>query len=163
MREEQALVEGLMHALRSLLKRPEMTAQQVYYTSLMLRALERMPFVTQGIGMTLSLINRSPSGNTGYQDLTIDDESIRFTTWEYLYNPDIGGDSQDLDNYEIGVGWRHVSADLTELEDWVAWLQRRAENPDIEVSFEDFADSAIDWYDETDGSALWDTLDSNYT
>ena len=159
--EEQGLIEGLMKALRSLLKRPGMTARHVYYTSLMLHALERMPLVTQGLWITLSLVNRESSGNWGCQDLTIDEEAVRFRTAESLYDPRTGSDNQRLDNEEIGVGWRNVSADLPDLEDWVAWFHRRAKDPAIEVSFDD-ADSAIDWDDETDGRALWDTLDSDY-
>jgi len=40
-------------------------------------------------------------------------------------------------------------------------LLKRTEDSDIEVSFDDFADSVLGWYDEPDGSAPWVTLDSN--
>jgi hypothetical protein len=161
--EEQQLIEQLICVLRVLLKRADLTAKDVYCTSMMLRALERMPLVTKGIGITLSCINHVGDGSWGVQSLTIDEEYIQFTTGESIYTPGpIGGEFQSVDELEVGIGWRTGPADLWDLVEWVADLYNRAEEPTIEVCFDDFAESQIDWYDDTDGSALWETLDSDY-
>ena len=161
--EEKILIKALINAMRLLLKRVDITSKQIYLTSLVLRALERMPLITPGIGIGLSLINRDISeGNSGYQSLNIDEECVEFSTGENIYSPGIGNDHQTLFKAQVGVGWRTEIADFVELEDWVVDLLNRAKEATIELSFEDYADSTINWYDDTEGDSIWQTLSSDY-
>ena len=115
-------------------------------TGIVLRALERLPLVTDGIGIALTLSQRSDDGSSGYYSLTIDEESVTVSTGEVIYSPAIGGDRESRDIVTIGIGWREGDADFIEIEDWIAVCSAYAEEPHTTIDFDDYAESEVDWH-----------------
>jgi hypothetical protein len=160
--EESRLVPLLCKAVRALLSRPTLPAREVHLCAVLLRTVERFPLVTDGVGLSLSLVYRGDGGNSSYMDATVRDGSFELSEGASYYSPDVGSDHENRTVIEIGVGWREGNVDLVELEDWIVAFAEQAANPEIEVSFEDFGDRDPNWHDDSDGEEYWEHLDSDY-
>ena len=132
--------------------------------------MERLPLVTPGVGVELSLINRVSDGGWGYLSVNVSEESVEFTTGESIPSP-FGNDHASREVVKFGVGWRKEDIDFLELEDWVIEFQNRADDPDQELSLSDHdsevddwydPDSEVDCYDELTREKLWGHLDSDF-
>jgi hypothetical protein len=160
--EEEPCVRQLVLAVRALLRRPELPAQDVVIAGILLRSLERLPLVTTGIGIALQVGQNLEDGSSGYYALTIDEEFVSFSSGEVIYSPAVGSDHESRDIIEIGVGWREGDADYIELEDWAAAFRYFAEKPDGSIHFDDYAESEVDWHDERKGDYYWQQLESDF-
>jgi ankyrin repeat protein len=162
--EEEAFVGLLSNAVRTLLANPSISARDVHLCGIMLRALERLPLVTEGVGLSLSLISRSSAdGNSWYMEVALDEESFRLSEGETYYLPETGSDHESRMIAEIGVGWREDEADHVDLEEWASTFAGRAADPAIEIDIEDFGNSEVDWHDDTTGEDYWGDLESDYS
>lgn len=159
---DRDFVEALIEAFRAVLRRPGLPTRDIHLSAIMLRGLERLPLVTDGIGLTVSLKDTSADGNDWVSmDMTLDDESFRISEFESHNEEGFGRDHFSRELVEIGVGWRGGQVEMTDLGEWIAMFASRAASPAVELSFEDFGESEVNWADETTGDAYWSELDSD--
>jgi hypothetical protein len=160
--EESGLVPLFCKAVRALLARPSLPAREVHLCAVLLRAFERLPLITEGIGISLSLTYRVSADRSWYREIAVRADSVELSEGAISYSPDVGSDCENRTLIEIGVGWREENADLVALEDWLAGFANEAADPEIEVSFDDFGESQLDWSDDIDGADYWEGLESDY-
>jgi hypothetical protein len=162
LRDDEFWVKSLSASIHLLLKRTNLKAHDVYMTAIILRVLERLPLITKNVGIELSLGTDPQKGSHHFKSLIIDDESICLRHTTVIYDPAIGSDIQSSNLIEIGEGWRDSEADHYDIEDWVNQFKNFAEDDSINVSYDDFNESEIDWHDEMNGKNYWPKLDNYY-
>ena len=159
--EEEEFSTKCTEVVRALLCRTDLTAYSIHLFAITLRALERLPLVTPGVGIDITLGQTYGDQGRDFQRFKIDDESILLSTGELLY-ASYGSDYSSSNLIEIGVGWRTGDAEGFEIEDWFSAFLDRANSYETKVNIDDFAGSEIDWNDETDSRPYWEQLDSDY-
>jgi hypothetical protein len=99
--------------------------------------------------------------SSGYMEVAVDEESFRLSDGTTVYSPQTGSDHEGRTIFEIGVGERAGRADYFQLEKWAAAFAASAAHPQIEISFDDFAESELDWSDDSTGEDYWGELESD--
>jgi hypothetical protein len=157
--DEQMHVERLIEIVDDLRKRDDLSPEQLRTLATFLRAAKRLPMVTDGVSITISLINREKNGDWGYYSAFMSYDELELAVGESI-NCGSGHDHQVLNNLRIGCAWRGHDGVETGWEDWLDEFDHRVHDEGIEVSIED-NDSNIDWDAATSGAEYWDLLPDN--
>jgi hypothetical protein len=158
--EERGVVAILVDAVRRILKRPDLEPFAVHMCGVAIHALQRLPLVTAGVGFSLNLVYRYENGNMDGLEMRIDSDEIDLGNFGSVYTEGAGSDSYSGSVLRVAVGGREANADYEGIEEWAATFRQCADGHD--VSFEDFGDSAPDWFNNTDAEPYWDQLESDF-
>src|SRR5438128_4675699 len=88
---DRGLIETLARLIRKLIHRNEATAEQLHHLAVLLFALERLPLVTPGVDVTLTLSYRTES-DMNYQSIDLDGSSFSLSSGGSVYTPNVGTD-----------------------------------------------------------------------
>jgi hypothetical protein len=154
---ERDFVALLKMAFLAMISRAS-TAKDIYGLSIGLRAIERFPLRTEGIGIEIGF-------NKEIQGHGCNDRFIQFydSLDEYSFGTSetidcgAGTDTALVQQFVIGPVGRNGDFGYIELEEWVSWFLNDARDETVSINVSD-DDSSIDWYDEDCGDALWDDL-----
>jgi hypothetical protein len=87
--------------------------------STLLLGLERLPRITSGLTVELSIVARE-AGNMDYYDLQISEERLALGSGGHVYSPEVGGDSFSSTLFECEAsGFRDGSLDAWDLGSWM--------------------------------------------
>jgi hypothetical protein len=154
--EDKGVIDLLAKSIRGLLRRKDTTPYQIAKIGKFLFALERLPRITEGFGMSLTL-TYSYNNESSYQAVSIDSDSFKLSSGGNAYDPAVGGDSYSSTELEIGIGWRE-GGDLMEMSGWVDSFAEKAADKDYEIDFEDFGSDPIEWSPDDDRKDPWDRI-----
>lgn len=152
---EKPFANLLAKSLRAVLTRPDLPAQMVGQIAMLLKACERLPLITPTVGMRITLTQRETGGGSHYQSMKFDEESISIDSGNTYYDPAVGGDHESRTLLEIGDTWREAECGWGDVKSWISSFMALASAPETEVHIEDFAESEVDWNDETTGDSFW--------
>ena len=165
-RSEQDLVSEVNSIIRSLLTRPDITPRQISQIGRFLFALERLPRITPGISMEVTLVYRC-NNETTYESVSLDEDSFRLSSGGSAYDPSVGGDSFSSTTLEVGVGWRDEPWTWVEVADWLERFRGVVNDSEYDIEISVYGDESVDWSlsDQEEQTNLWETFpddDSEY-
>jgi hypothetical protein len=155
---DRGLIEALMRLVRKLIHRADTTPQQIHDLAILLFGLERLPMATPGVGIELSLSNRTDN-DMRYQSITLDGTCFSVSFGGSVYTPGAGSDtfSEDVLDAEVG-GYRRNGTISTRA--WTIEFEGRIQNSELDISPID-EDCDVDWNLEIDESA-WERAAKKY-
>ena len=146
-------IERVTEALQSLLKRTDLTPDQIRSIERSLYGLGRLPLRTPGLDVCISLITKGDSGAMSY-DLFL--SSDRFATESSGYiDSGCGSDAISGLTFEVKACFRNYTGFLIEVDNWPDIF---SEMSAAELHIDDQSDdSLIDW-EHPDGSLFWEWI-----
>ncbi|HEX3148283.1 MAG TPA: hypothetical protein VHR66_09365 [Gemmataceae bacterium] len=157
--EEKSIVDTLIAAVRKVLARSDISARHVHYCGMLLHALQRLPLVTEEVGITFLLVKKYDSGQY-WLGMTIDRERLELQTGESFYG-ECGTDNESKTIFAVSRDGRLEENDLETAQSWANDFLGHAEFEKVKVDFEDFGDSVADWDDDGDPD-MWNELPVGY-
>ena len=142
-REEFDTVEGCKKFARSLLKRADLTPEQIVAVGYLLHALCRLPLPTKGIFLVVGLKISGPDGDMT-QTIHLSSSVLRFDEAGYEKG-DFGSDSYGRAILDIEVGWRNEDYEPEEAYAWITSLCAEAGREGYTVEVENSSDEMPDW------------------
>ena len=121
-----------------------LTPAELRSLAALLLAVERLPCVTPGVDVSLTLSQPNLDGNYGWADLYISEAEFRLGIGEHFYDPSVGGDTESRTLYEACAGDDAAEGDIAL---WLSYAEVRS--ADGSVLIEDNSDlEEIDWGNE---------------
>ena len=111
-------VARVVEQIRALL--PGLNPRQVYISSLVLLALERLPASTAGVDVRYGFLTHNDDGNFGWADIEICSTEFRLISGEHFYDPEVGGDTSSQIAFEAFLG---VEESEGSVDDWLAFAE----------------------------------------
>lgn len=145
-------IEQIASSLRKLLNRDDLTLKQLVGICKLLLGLHRLPLITPGLDILLSLCMRVED-EAGSYEIGLSDERFYVSSGGMLRGP-LGFDSYSGVTVEIE---QHFHSDnyLYEVS-WLEELSGMVEHMSIRIE-DDSDDALLDW-DHPDGSVFWSAL-----
>ena len=152
--DEFSLVEKCEQFARNLLKREELTPQEIVQIAGLLYAFQRLPRPTKGVSVSIALRWSNPDGYF-LKTISLSEDSFRFENagWE---QGDFGSDSFGSTILEIEHGWRDGSS--YEAFEWIQSACDNAEDKGYTVEIEGDSDNPPDWSEEESTGEDWQRL-----
>jgi len=146
---EACVVDEMIGLVRSLLKRKDITPEQIYHLAKMLFALERMPLPTPGVDVVFALGYKS-GGELYGQSLGVSERAFVLDSAAYT-QAGPGGDASSEIIFETEVGGSSFFENWFALAGWIASIKEIVadEGADLEV-WSSGDDDKIDWEDVPD-------------
>ncbi len=159
--EDFSTIERVIAYIRQLLHRPDITGVQVSQIGYLLIGLERLPRVTPGVGIDLSL-HDNQNEDWSCQSLHLDEETFCLETGETIYDPAIGSDHTSWKTFEVNVAGERYEAMLS-LDAWFSGFAMRLENPEMRLEIDNFGDALdLEWEEDGPSRDRWGDLPSEY-
>lgn len=148
--DDDYYVDRVKDAVRALLKREDLTPQQIVGIGRALHGLGRMPLRTPGLGVHISLSEKTENAATSY-DVFVD--SDRFATESGGYEDSgYGSDSFSGQTFAVENNVREYEGWSSATESWPSVF---SEMVHAGLTVEDFSDDErLDW-EHPDGSIFW--------
>lgn len=142
--DDLPITDGLESVIRSILRKPTLKPQQIAQMAAFLYAVQRLPVVTEGVNMSISLVYRV-GRESNYKQVHIDRESFRLESGGYAHEEGVGGDSFGGILFEAFAGGGR-DGDSSEAMEFMEALRERAEDPSMQVEIDDNSDEPLrDW------------------
>jgi len=143
-------------AVKRLFTRKDLTPKKAFSISKLLLGLSRLPFITPGLDVRISLSNRYPTEAVFYA-VGLNEHEFITESGGYM-DLGYGADSFSGPTFEVGIGFRFLN-NIIFGPDWPAMFIEHVEDGELEIN--DYSkDSELDW-DHDDGSEFWDWIRDN--
>jgi hypothetical protein len=152
--EDSYPVGQLVGAIRRVMKRPELSTEDIAQLHVFLFAMERLPLVTPGVRMSLGL-RLDQGGESDWIEIRMEDGTFTLGrgTW-------IGGDADTETDFEVSTDYR--DGDAFQASNFAQSFRSRAEDVCREVVIEDTSDEPFTgWHLEKDKSR-WGSLPCSF-
>ena len=124
--------------------------------------LERLPRITSGIGIELSLTAHQGENWTS-QSVHLDEETFFLDTAESIYDPAIGSDYSSWRAFEVDAWGNRSDTDYLSLVAWFEGFAMRLADPEIRLEIDNFGDALdLEWEEETPLPDLWNELETEF-
>lgn len=155
--EDGCYIQLVIKAVRALLHREDLTANQVHSIAKMLLGLERLPLQTPGLFIRIELSEKF-GGEVMSYGVSLSDSEFRTDSGGYVNGP-MGSDSISGPTLEVGQCFR--SCHLLNIND-LTWPHHFTElGAHAELRIEDDSDDAILDWEHPNGSIFWNWIDSH--
>ena len=160
--EDRSLVEAVTRVVRQLLKRPTLNPLRVHQIGAFLFGLQRLPRLTPGLAMSISLTTQY-GDDIVTRSITIDDYHFELADFAIIHLSGVAGsDHESFVWFEVFAGEGREDRFHGYYDEWIAVLGELAEDDSTEIDIEDYGNIAyIDW-DDPGNPADWDKLPSDY-
>jgi hypothetical protein len=149
--EDCYYVEQVTNAIRTLLKRTDLTPSQIVGVGHALHGLGRLPLRTPGLDIHISLAIKGEGGAEEYE-LYFTEDQLLTTSGGYI-DSGHGSDSFSGTTYSVEVGYREYEGFGIAI-----WPEVFSEMTAAELKVEDCSDdSLVDWK-HPDGSEFWEWI-----
>jgi len=158
--EDHFIVESLITSVRKLLSRPNLSPYIISKLGVFLFGLERLPEVTEGISMGLSLryeLNRE----SDWMDIRIDYESFSLHTGFHTYDEGVGGDTSTTTVFEAFEGGSR-EGDSFAASEFAESFANLVSDPEREISISDDASDPFESWDLERDPTAWERLESEF-
>jgi hypothetical protein len=121
-----------------------MTPAQLRSAAALLLVLERLPFTSPGVNVSLAFNQPNTDGNYGWAKISINETELQLGIGEHFYDPRVGGDTESETLFEA-----HAGADASQgsIELWLPYAEARIADGSLLVEADDSDRGLIDWSD----------------
>jgi hypothetical protein len=150
--EDERLVEELRCLVWEVLRRSPLGPREVCAIGQLLHAMERLPWSTPGVFLTLTISERF-SGEGTYCDMFICDSELWLGMGTSFYDPGVGSDHETEHAFEVDIYGNRFSSNV---EEWLARFKMLLNaRHSIKVEIESISQE-IDW-DDADYRTDWES------
>lgn len=146
---DRPFIDALAKAVRRLVRRAEITAEQLHHLAVLLHGLERLPAATPGLDVTLSLVYER-GGEMSYKAIDLDAQTFELSAGGSVYDPSVGSDSYGDDVFMVETSGYRDGDDLAIVE-WLMGFKERTADATIRLDLDEACE--VDWSDEPDPEA----------
>ncbi len=119
-----------------------MTPEELRSLAALLLALERLPCVTPGVDVSITISQPNLDGNYGWANLYISETEFRLGTGEHFYDPSVGGDTESRTLYEACAGDDAAEGDV---DLWLSYAEARSADGSVLIDEDNSDLEVIDW------------------
>lgn len=157
--EHSEIVERLVSSVRSMLERPELSPRQISQLGVFLFGLERLPYPTPGISMSLSL-DFNLKHERVWLCINLDDDRFSLESGFSNYDPRVGSEQEIRMALEVGQGW--CEGDTFDAMLLAETFTERATDSSRTIFITDNKDDPFNNWDLESDPDAWEKLDSDY-
>jgi hypothetical protein len=140
---EQQTLDKICMALRSMLTRPNIEPEHITTIGRLLFALHRIPLLTTGVSISVSLKRLSESADFSLR-LSLDDERF-YVEHTGLFRDGINDPEGFTEEpLTVGLGWRGEDNSRSLVRDWIAAFEAAATNVEYKIETDD-SGVPVDW------------------
>jgi hypothetical protein len=151
--EDGYYIEQVIEAVRSLLKRPDLSPRQIVGIGHALHGLARLPLCTPGLDIHISLYEKINNDATSY-DLYLSSDRFATESGGFI-DSGCGTDSMSGPKFEVERGYHNCDGGMSSPEEWSRIF---SEMKFAKLEIEDLSDDKLLAWAHPDGSRFWDWI-----